>query len=326
MSEVNAYCTLFDIRYLSRGLAMYESLRKVNASFHLYIFPFCDESLNLLTQLQLKHVTIVSLADFETPELLEVKKTRTAGEYCWTCTPAIIEHVLNHFQEPHCTYLDADLYFFSDPSVLIDEMGDNQILLTEHRYTPKYDHAKVSGIYCVQFMCFKAQPHGLEALAWWREKCLEWCHAWVEPDRFGDQKYLDDWTQRFQKVHVLRHWGGGLAPWNIQQVSLKMHQAYLQGALDEGENFKVIFYHFHQLQLAQGSQVDLGGYQLSRDVLENIYKPYINHLNSIESRLKPHLRGLDIHGRVNKKGVYAKLKRMVHGCNNIYPIRRFIYG
>ena len=65
------YCTLFDSNYLTRGLAMYESLKRYSNNFHLYIFAFDDGSYKLLKKLGLEYVTIISLKDFENmPESL----------------------------------------------------------------------------------------------------------------------------------------------------------------------------------------------------------------------------------------------------------------
>lgn len=61
-------------------------------------------------------------------------------------------YVLDHYDVDSCTYIDADLYFFSSPQILIDEVGDNSVMITEHRYTEKYDQTKTSGKYCVQFV------------------------------------------------------------------------------------------------------------------------------------------------------------------------------
>jgi hypothetical protein len=129
------FCTLFDSRYLTRGIAMYESLKKHSADFHLYIFPFDEKSLEILKKLDLEHVTLVTAKEFEDEELLNAKSNRESGEYCWTCTPAIILYLIEKYNLSECTYIDADLYFFSDPKILNDEMGDKSVCIIEHRYT-----------------------------------------------------------------------------------------------------------------------------------------------------------------------------------------------
>lgn len=228
------YCTLFDRNYLTRGIAMYESLKKHSKKFHLYIFAFDDESYEMLKELSLDSITVISLKEFEDEELLSVKSDRTVAEYCWTSTSSIIKYAIEKYQLGSCTYLDADLYFFSDPSVLIEEMGNKSVLITEHRYTKKYDQSAKSGIYCVQFMTFKNDKEGMKVLNWWRNACLDWCYARHEDGKFGDQKYLDDWIERFKGiVHVLKNRGGGVAPWNVQQYDLT------------DKNCKLVFYHFH---------------------------------------------------------------------------------
>ena len=211
------FCTLFDSRYISRGLALYESLRRHCENFHIYFFAFNDECYRILSKLALKGSTVISLCEFEDEQLLAAKATRSSMEYCWTCTPSIIRYTLDTYNLASCTYLDADLYFFGRPELLLDELRDNSVMITEHRYTPCYDKSKKSGKYCVQFMTFKNNGAAKKALNWWRDACNDWCYARHENGKFGDQKYLDDWLERFEQVHVLEHPGGGLAPWNIQQ-------------------------------------------------------------------------------------------------------------
>ena len=166
------YCTLFDSNYLIRGLAMYQSLKKHSSNFHLYIFAFDLRSYKLLKKLNLISVTIISLYEFEDKELLEAKKDRTVEEYCWTCTPSVIKYCIENFNLNSCTYLDADLYFFSNPDVLIKEMGNKSILITEHRYSPQYKSGIINGIYNVQFLTFKNDINGMKALKWWRDSCI----------------------------------------------------------------------------------------------------------------------------------------------------------
>lgn len=247
--------TLFDSNYLTRGLAMYESLKKESDEFHLYIFAFDDSSKNLLTKINLDFVSVVSLQEFEDEELLSVKIERSAGEYFWTCTPSIIKFCLEKYNLDSCTYLDADLYFFSNPAVLYKEMGEKSVLITEHRYTLEYDLSKTNGIYCVQIMTFKHDINGIKVLSWWREACIEWCYARAEDGKFGDQKYLDDWTTRFEGVHVLENMGGDVAPWNVQQYDLCNH------------NFNLILYHFHSYKLLENDKIECGKYKLNSDVI-----------------------------------------------------------
>ena len=311
------YCTLFDSNYLTRGLAMYESLKKQSDKFHLYIFTFDDKSYNLLQKLSLEFVTTISLKDFEDEELLKVKGDRSAGEYCWTCTPSIIKYSIETYKLDSCTYIDADLYFFSKPSVLIEEMGDKSVLITEHRYTPQYDQSSTSGIYCVQFMTFKNDTNGMKVLNWWRDACNEWCYARFEDEKFGDQKYLDDWISRFDGVHELQNLGGGVAPWNIQQYDLS------------DDNFNLIFYHFHNYKILEDERIECGTYKLDINDINILYKPYTKHLEKITINLKEVDSENDYNGIIKVQPIHWKtplriLKRYIKGTYNIFTKKELL--
>ena len=305
------YCTLFDSNYTTRGLAMYESLKEHSDKFHLYIFAFDDRCCDLLKKLNLEFVTIISLQEFEDNKLLKVKSERSAGEYCWTCTPSTIKYCIEKYNLDDCTYLDADLYFFNNPYILIDEMGDKSVLITEHRYTAKYDQSAQSGIYCVQFMTFKNDENGMNVLNWWREACIDWCYARYEDGKFGDQKYLDDWTSRFEGIHVLENLGAGIAPWNIQQYDLT------------NKNFNLIFYHFHGYKILEDKKIELGTYKLNKRDIKILYKPYTKHLKKITEELKLIDKINDYNGIVKKQSFYwknslRKIKRIINGTYNIF--------
>lgn len=272
---MNYYVTLFDSNYLTRGLVMYRSLLRHAGEFHLWIICFDDLAHQLLQQLNLEKVTLVSLSEFEDSELLKIKPQRTQREYCWTCTPSTLLYVLN--TEPHVdtiTYLDADLMFFSSPEPIFTEAKNASILLTEHRYLPEYDQSATSGIYNVQFMMFRRNIEGLNALKWWRDRCIEWCYARFENGKFGDQKYLDDWKERFPGVHIVEHLGSGLAPWNAAQYNLTK-----KGENIFVEEYPLIFYHFHALKIHPFKIGYLSNYPLKPELCEWVYYPYYQQLN-----------------------------------------------
>lgn len=283
------FCTLFDSNYLTRGLALYHSLQHHCPSFHLYVFAFNEEAYRCLQQLNYPHCTPISLAEFEDEALLQIKPTRSVAEYCWTCTSSTILYCLEKFQLPSCTYLDADMFFYSDPQVLFDEMGDHSILISGHNYTPAYDQSATSGIYCVQFACFKNDERGLTALKWWRERCIEWCYARYEDGKFGDQKYLDDWPVRFEGVHVLQHRGEGLAPWNIQQFDVKWENGVLTVTdRKTRQSWPAIYFHFHAVKFYTDGKVSLCGplYELEEQHKQLFYFPYLKQLIALEAGLQ----------------------------------------
>ena len=280
------FCTLFDINFIAQGLAMYESLQKNCDNFMLYIFAFCDESYTILKELNLKNVKVISLNELEQgiPDLLSVKLTRTKGEYCWTCASATVLYCLQKYALKQCTYIDADVYFFSNPNILLKEMEKDSILLTEHRYTPRYNQTETSGRYCVQFISFKNNKAGLKALQWWVNACIEWCFNRFEDGKFGDQKYLDDWTTRFAEVHVLEHLGGGVAPWNVQQYKIykKDNTLFVQ---DSQQNVPIVFYHFHDIKATEGTLIDSEFYYKDKNAKKLIYKSYYQELIRISKFL-----------------------------------------
>jgi len=267
---------------MSRGLVMYDSLLNSCSDFHLYVFAFDEKCYTFLKSQNYKHLTVVSLKEFEDEKLLNVKPTRTAGEYCWTCASSTIFYSINTFGLENCTYVDADMFFYSDPIVLLNEMGDKSVLITEHRYSKEHDQSKESGKYCVQFVTFKNDKNGMAVLNWWRDACIDWCYDRMEDGKFGDQKYLDDWTTRFEGVHELKHLGGGIAPWNVDQYSFSQMDRQIMGVeKSTGSKFEAVFYHFHGARFYADNIAQLTGleYTLTKEVISLFYLPYIKKIN-----------------------------------------------
>lgn len=317
---------------MTRGIAMYQSLEACGADFHLHIFAFDDQSFNILNKLQLKKATIIPLKDFENDRLLAVKSGRTKAEYCWTCTASTILHVIEKYKVESCTYVDADLFFYQDPQVLFDEMKGKSILLTEHRYPPKFNRTNTSGIYCVQFITFHNNEEGMKALHWWADACIEWCFDRYEGGKFGDQKYLDDWTTRFKGVHVLQHLGGGLASWNVEQWPLLTRNGNNITFLDKTKNqaFEAVFYHFHHTRFFKNDIVDLGWRHPTMPVVKNLYVPYILKLQEVEALVKSIEPSFNIPLQdftlIKNGGLKNKLKFLLkkYGRFNVYNTKKLI--
>lgn len=261
------YVTLFDSLFLPQGLALHMSMERHIKNYTLWILCVDDEAHEVLTNLNLPNVHLLQLSQLETAELLSVKPTRSKGEYCWTLTPFAPRFV---FEEDSAvqrvTYIDADLWFLRQPTPIFDEFDESkkQVLITDHAYAPEYDKTFRSGRYCVQFMTF-TRKGGEVVRKWWEERCIEWCYARVEDGKFGDQKYLDDWPERFvDLVHVLNNKELALAPWN----AIRFPSA------------ESVFYHFHGLRIVSDKKINIGLYSIPKFILQSVYLPYLDDLKS----------------------------------------------
>ena len=324
------YCTLFDSFYLSRGLALIDSLKQFDPDFSLLIFAMDDLTKKVLLSLKDPALVIKGAADLEDAELLKIKASRNVAEYFWTCTPKTILYALQTLNWEHCTYIDADIYFFSDPDPLFD--GVENILLVPHRFSKKFSRMNEAGKYCVQFNFFRNNAEGLKILGWWKDACLAWCFDRYEDGKFGDQKYLDDWTERFQGVLSLPHEGGGVAPWNLAQyeVSGSLEQRNLEiKKISDGHRWPIVFYHFHALKFYTQNRVQLGRFQFPQAVIQQIYAPYIKKLWSIEADLMKNWKSEGYQQRLQAEpgGLRPWLSRVrdrLRRKQHIYPISQFV--
>src|SRR5664280_2840198 len=280
------FCTLFDKNYLFKGLALHQSLRRHVSDFTLWILCMDDTAFDILERLDLPNVRLLSLAQFEDQDLLAAKQTRTQVEYCWTCTPSLPLYLLEH--EPGLeaiSYLDADLFFTSDPAPVFEELGEGSIGIVGHRYGLKWEAlAEDSGIYNVGFMVFRNDERAQTCLTWWRDRCNEWCYHRVEDGKMGDQKYLDDWPERFEGVVVLQHKGAGLAPWNLARYTVRETDGEIRV-----DDQPLIFYHFHSLAIVNGGkdfQLAYTDYRIGREIAKLLYSPYIRVVKEAISRVQ----------------------------------------
>jgi hypothetical protein len=114
-----------------------------------------------------------------------------------------------------------------------------------HAFAPWCEQwASYEGIYNGGWVTFANDARSHEALAWWRARCLEWCYDRREGGKFADQKYIEQWPKRFPPVHVLRHPGAGVAPWNVARYTLTA-----DGTDPFVDRQPVIFYHHSSLEL-----------------------------------------------------------------------------
>ena len=244
--SVEHYCTMFDANFLPMGVALAESLWRHSPEAQLWVLCLDNDTEEALRTMNLPRLRTIALRDLETNALRTVREGRTLREYYWTLTPWTFNAVFERSATAaRVTYLDADLYFFQPPAVLLDQMtAGHEVLVTHHAYAPEYDTASVNGAFCVQFVSVRRTPQALAVVNWWRDRCLEWCYARAENGQFGDQRYLESWPAMLgEQLLVINsaEWTG--APWNASLAERR------------GGSWTPVFYHFHGFRYLSGDRV-----------------------------------------------------------------------
>lgn len=289
------FCTYFDSNYLDKGIALIESLEKVCAFFRIYIFAIDKKAKYVLSKQQYKNAIIVDIKDVESPDIIFEKNKRTPAEYCWMLTPIIIKYVLEKYSEPHCTYVDADLYFFNSPesniNMIIDSGAD--VSLVEHRLGKGKKNRileKKNGRYCVEYNFFRNTTNGINVLNWWGKKCMESTSLVADGEVFGDQKYLDKFELLFDKVLVNNDMGIGIAPWNIGQYKKEKYKLFEEEIRYKHTTVTPIFFHFHQLEYIDNNTINIHvhtrKYGISKQLVKEVYLPYLKKISEIRKMLK----------------------------------------
>jgi hypothetical protein len=272
------YVTFFDKNYLAKGLTLIRSLEAQDKN-NWQIYIVCMDEITRLCLERLSTKKIICIPYYELfkadKELVACKDNRTYTEFMWTCTPAIILHCLKKFNLDSICYLDADLYFFSNPDPIFIEFDNYAVGIHEHRFHHSMQHLNEYGVYNVGLVYFNKK--GIDVLSIWRDACITWCYARKEDGKFGDQGYLNNWPKDYDNVHVIKNIGAGVAPWNHYNYSFTLggDGRVLVDATP------LIFYHFHALKmlsLESGICHNVTDYPGREDVYYYCFSEYFSEL------------------------------------------------
>jgi hypothetical protein len=167
---------------------------------------------------------------------------------------------------------------------VVESLGQASVAITPHRFSFEYRQHFIFGLFNVAWITFRRCAEGLDCLNSYKADCTALCHDRLEDGRFGDQKYLDSWPQRYSSLRIIEHKGVNLAPWNVDNYDLRMKHQKLM--VDEDP---VVFYHFSGMGTRPSGDVDayvparLGA---GKDALvRHIVKPYLRRLENQRAHL-----------------------------------------
>jgi len=275
------FCTLFDSGYLSRGIVMVNSLlhktQKAEFLVHILALDFVTERFLIDYYRDNERISVKNLESLGIEYIWNLRKSRSHREFCWGLSAVFSNNILEQTMET-TVYLDADIFFFSDPTILLDECADNSVAAIPHRFPDRLKFQEVNGIYNVQWVQFKYDSEGCLASRTWRSQCEASSTYAPEIGIVGDQKYLDDWHFKFKSFKAIQNVGAGLAPWNHEncKVTERDKQLYV-------DEVPLIFYHFHSFAISENGEIKLANsiYGQVQPLPMLVYLQYLESLSAV---------------------------------------------
>ena len=282
------FCTILTKEFLLQGIALYRSLERFPTPFTLWILCGDGESLRVLRKADLPGVMLLTVAYIEAhyPELPRAKSGRTPYEYIATLKPYLVRFLLETQTDMDAVFsLDGDLWFFSDPAALWEELGGASILLSPHRFSPHLAKLQVHGMYNGGFVAFRNDGNGRAAAVWWSDAVREWCGDRVEGGKRSNQKYLEELPKRFAGVKAATHPGFNTAPWNLDA-----HVFAWEGGRVLVSGKPIVFHHFHHLRFLRPWLLDpslaLHRTRANCVLKRRVYAPYVRELLAAQKWLR----------------------------------------
>jgi len=286
-SSRHVICTLYDHRYLGRGLCMIDSARANGFTGDIHVLCLNEDARVAMKVLALPGVHTLMLADLERhiPELLVAKANRGLLEYYFTCMAALHTYLMDTLPEADCTmYVDADIWFFENPELVFDAIGDAPAAITPHNFTPTIA-PKLSrfGAYNAGWSAFRRTPEGKKLLAWWLARSLEWCYTSIDGYRYANQGYLTRFQEIAPGTRALSSKGFNVGPWNVGGYAIAERDGKI---ILNGD--QLVFFHFHGLKLHYGvfyfDAHRTYRAPMPRLIRNRVYRPYVQALVANEKR------------------------------------------
>lgn len=304
------FCTLFDGGYAAQGMALIDSLNTHCDACLIYILCMDSDAELLLNHAGIQNIVLIRLDELEKfdHQLSDVKGRRKLIEYYFTCKASLLRYILNLQADCECVvYLDADVFFFSSPSLIDAEIATTSVAVTEHKFSSGNEHLLKYGRFNAGWLSVRNDATGRRCVEWWRARCLEWCHDYTEGGRYADQKYLDEFPEKFNAA-IINHLGANLAPWNMGN--------YFFSRSDDKilvNDQPVIFCHFHGLKRLAGPIFESGlakfQQRLSTVAKYALYIPYLKKCCEAEYIIRDIRQTLSAQHRINLVIAPTRIKR-----------------
>ena len=289
--EPRAYVTYFDQRYLAFALVTLRSIRQHDP--HAEIFPLCFDKVayDAIAGLGDNKITAIPAEEIWAFDPGLKDRERRVRQAFYSTHKAVLPIYVFHLRPDLAAvaHIDADVFFYSSPQPLFDEIGEAPIAVSPHRFAPEWKSSEQFGRFNAGFIYWRNHPEAHKCLREYRKDVFDWCEPWPQPDgRFMNQGYLTAWPQRYSGVHIVEHAGVNLSWWNVAAFTLR------NGSVITVDERPLIFYHFSYVYRdALGIWRTLRAFGGNdRLVVKQIYAPYLREIERTDREVRSRIAGL----------------------------------
>jgi hypothetical protein len=220
--------------YLPKAMVLAKSLKKTNPGAR-FIVCLLEREIHPAAQ-RYEYFDEVLLAKdlgFEQFEKLIFK--HSIVEASTAVKGQLFVYLLSHYlDENQFVYLDPDIEVYDELTELKEALNEHAIVLTPHLCHPEdimdavMDNelsALQHGVFNLGFLAISRSEEAERFAAWWTSRLSMFCYDDIPRGIFTDQKWIDLAPCYFE-VHILKHPGYNVAPWNLSKRKLEFSDTY----------------------------------------------------------------------------------------------------
>lgn len=286
MSNICCY-TSITFSYLAKARVLAWSLKRYHPDWTFWVCITDREPEGFTFDLDQEHFDYVIWGD-----QLPIKNIKgwlfkhDIIEICTAVKGSVMRMLTKQTGVDKILYLDPDIAIFNPLDELLEQLDQNDILLTPHQLIPEEHNQAIvdneisslqHGIYNLGFVAIRNTDSGKRFAKWWSDRLERYCYKDISSGLFVDQRWCDLVPALFEKVKILRDPGCNVASWNLSHRKVEINTR--GEILANGSPLK--FYHFTKIFGA-------GLHMVNKYANDNIhvfeliswYKKWVHHFTS----------------------------------------------
>lgn len=328
----NIAFTICSNNYLAQANILKESFLQFNPDFTFYIC-LTDKFSSIINYREYDPAIVLPVEKVKGLAVEDLVKKYDVVEFNTCVKPTFIKYLIDQHKDLELLYfIDPDVCFYHSMEDLNKLLKTRSIVLTPHitkpiatdEYLPSEHLFLNYGIYNLGFIGLNVKdPEVKVMLDWWEQKTLNLGYNRTEEGLFVDQLWMNLTPVYFKNVHVLKEFSYNMAPWNLQERSVK--EILKNGDVFLSDGSRLVFYHFSNLD-SERKEISrfYKRYQFKDlPLLKSLYDSYFIRL---DEKKYEQLRKIENAYTLVKKESEAKskkdsvLKRILLKCARIFEV------